>query len=223
MKFNWFNKKENKVLPDYFLEYEDSFLNAPKLAINETRFVVFDTETTGFNRMRDRVLSIGAVSLIDNTLNVNDSFEVYLKQEIFNPETVHIHGILKEGSITKISELEALKSFLKYIGNSILVGHHINFDIMMMNQILVRNQLPEIKNKTLDTEHLYRTSKHTVYQNTLPKERYTLDKLCDELNVSKSDRHTASGDALITAILFLKIIARLDKKNDLTVKDLLNS
>ena len=223
MKFNWFNKKENKVLPDYFLEYEDSFLNAPKLAINETRFVVFDTETTGFNRMRDRVLSIGAVSLIDNTLNVNDSFEVYLKQEIFNPETVHIHGILKEGSITKIAELEALKSFLKYIGNSILVGHHINFDIMMMNQILVRNQLPEIKNKTLDTEHLYRTSKHTVYQNTLPKERYTLDKLCDELNVSKSDRHTASGDALITAILFLKIIARLDKKNDLTVKDLLNS
>ncbi|QXP69406.1 3'-5' exonuclease [Polaribacter sp. R2A056_3_33] len=223
MKFNWFNKKENKVLPDYFLEYEDSFLNAPKLAINETRFVVFDTETTGFNRMRDRVLSIGAVSLIDNTLNVNDSFEVYLKQEIFNPETVHIHGILKEGSITKISELEALKSFLKYIGNSILVGHHINFDIMMMNQILVRNQLPEIKNKTLDTEHLYRTSKHTVYQNTLPKERYTLDKLCDELNVSKSDRHTASGDALITAILFLKIIARLDKNNDLTVKDLLNS
>ena len=223
MKFNWFNKKENKVLPDYFLEYEDSFLNAPKLAINETRFVVFDTETTGFNRMRDRVLSIGAVSLIDNTLNVNDSFEVYLKQEIFNPETVHIHGILKEGSITKIAELEALKSFLKYIGNSILVGHHINFDIMMMNQILVRNQLPEIKNKTLDTEHLYRTSKHTVYQNTLPKERYTLDKLCDELNVSKSDRHTASGDALITAILFLKIIARLDKNNDLTVKDLLNS
>lgn len=223
MKFNWFNKKENKVLPHYFLEYEDSFLNAPKLAINETRFVVFDTETTGFNRMRDRVLSIGAVSLIDNTLNVNDSFEVYLKQEIFNPETVHIHGILKEGSITKISELEALKSFLKYIGNSILVGHHINFDIMMMNQILVRNQLPEIKNKTLDTEHLYRTSKHTVYQNTLPKERYTLDQLCDELNVSKSDRHTASGDALITAILFLKIIARLDKNNDLTVKDLLNS
>jgi DNA polymerase-3 subunit epsilon len=223
MKFNWFNKKENKVLPDYFLEYEDSFLNAPKLAINETRFVVFDTETTGFNRMRDRVLSIGAVSLIDNTLNVNDSFEVYLKQEIFNPETVHIHGILKEGSITKIAELEALKSFLKYIGNSILVGHHINFDIMMMNQILVRNQLPEIKNKTLDTEHLYRTSKHTVYQNTLPKERYTLDQLCDELNVSKSDRHTASGDALITAILFLKIIARLDKNNDLTVKDLLNS
>ena len=101
MKFNWFNKKENKVLPDYFLEYEDSLLNAPKLAIEETRFVVFDTETTGFNRMRDRVLSIGAVSLIDNTLNVNDSFEVYLKQEIFNPETVHIHGILKEGSIIK--------------------------------------------------------------------------------------------------------------------------
>ncbi|OAD44687.1 3'-5' exonuclease [Polaribacter atrinae] len=223
MKFNWFNKTSKKVLPEFFLEYEESILNTPKLPLNETRFVVFDTETTGFNRMRDRVLSIGAVSLTNNTLNVNDSFEVYLKQEVFNPETVHIHGILKEGNITKITELEALKLFLKYIGNSILVGHHVGFDIIMINQILERNQLPEIKNKTLDTEHLYRTSKHTVYQNTLQKERYTLDKLCDELNVSKSDRHTASGDALITAIVFLKIIARLNKNDNLTVKELLSN
>ena len=220
MNFSWFNKKEQNKLPDYFLEYEESIINTPKLSISETRFVVFDTETTGFNRMKDRVLSIGAVSLINNTLNVNDSFEVYLKQEFFNPETVHIHGLLKEGRITKITELEALKSFLKYIGNAVLVGHHINFDMMMMNQILERNHLPNIQNKTLDTEHLYRKSKHAVYQNTLQKERFILDTLCDELNVSKSDRHTATGDAFITAIVFLKIMARLNKNDNLTLKDL---
>lgn len=222
MTFNWFHKKEKKVYPDYFLEYQESNLNTPKLSLNETRFVVFDTETTGFNRMKDRVLSIGAVSLINNTLNVNDSFEVYLKQAFFNPETVHIHGILKEGRITKIPELEALKGFLKYIDNAILVGHHIDFDIMMINQILERNHLPNIQNQTLDTEHLYRKSKHAVYQNTLQKERFTLDTVCDELNVSKSDRHTATGDAFITAIVFLKIIARLNKNNNLTIKDLLS-
>jgi len=222
MKFNWFNKKEKKVYPEYFLAYQKSNLNTPKLDLHETRFVVFDTETTGFNRMKDRVLSIGAVSLINNTLNVNDSFEVYLKQDFFNPKTVHIHGILKEGRISKISEFEALKGFLKYIDNAILVGHHVDFDIMMINQILERNHLAPILNKTLDTEHLYRKSKHAVYQNTLQKERYTLDKLCDELNVSKSDRHTASGDAFITAIVFLKIIARLNKNNNLTLKELLS-
>jgi len=220
MKFNWFQKKEKDILPSYFLDYEESISNTPKLSINETRFVVFDTETTGFNRMKDRVLSIGAVALINNTLKVNDSFEVYLKQNVFNPETVHIHGILKEGNNTKITELEALQQFLKYINNAVLVGHHIGFDVMMINQILERNHLPELKNRTIDTEHLYRKSKHAVYQNSLPQERYTLDKICDELNVSKSDRHTATGDAFITAIAFLKIISRLNKNNNLKVKDL---
>lgn len=222
MKFNWFNKKEKKTLPAYFLTYEESFLNTTNLPISETRFVVFDTETTGFNKMRDRVLSIGAVALLNNTISVNDSFEVYLKQVVFNPETVHIHGILKEGNITKTPELEALKQFLKYIDNAVLVGHHIGFDIAMINQILERHHLPSLKNKTLDTETLYRNSKHAVYQSSLPQERYTLDRICDELNVSKSDRHTASGDALITAIIFLKILARLNKNDNLTLKDLLS-
>lgn len=221
MKFNWFNKKEKKALPAYFLAYKESILNTEKLPINETRFVVFDTETTGFDKQKDRVLSIGAVALINNTLQVKDSFEVYLKQDVFNPETVHIHGILKEGSNTKITEIEALEQFLKYIGNAVLVGHHIGFDMAMINQILFRNNLPSLDNKTLDTEHLFRKSKHTVYQNTLQQERYTLDTLCDELNVSKSDRHTASGDAFITAIVFLKIMSRLNKKGNLKFRELL--
>ena len=100
MKFNWFHKKEKQDLPPYFLRYQEHFENTPNLPINETRFVVFDTETTGFNKMKDRILSIGAVALLNNTIHVNDGFEVYLKQNVFNPETVHIHGILKEGNVT---------------------------------------------------------------------------------------------------------------------------
>ncbi|MCG1036383.1 3'-5' exonuclease [Polaribacter sargassicola] len=220
MKFNWFQKKVKKALPTFFIEYENNFLEIPKLTIEETKFIVFDTETTGFHKIKDRILSIGAVTLTNNTLNINNSFETYLKQDVFNPETVHIHGILKNGNHTKITELEALKQFLKYIGNSILVGHHVGFDVTMINQILQRHHLPNLKNKTLDTEFLFRKSKHAVYQNTLPKKRYTLDNLCDELNISKSDRHTAIGDAFITAIAFLKIISRLNKNNNLTVRDL---
>tara|TARA_R110001606_G_scaffold23042_2_gene78008 strand:+ start:1817 stop:2479 length:663 start_codon:yes stop_codon:yes gene_type:complete len=219
MKINWFRKKDKKPLPSYFLAYQESFLNAKKLPIKETRFVVYDTETTGFSR-KDRVLSIGAVSLIDNIINVNDAFEVYVKQKLFRAETVPIHGILKGGEIKKITELAALKLFLKYIGNAVLVGHHVNFDVEMINEILRRNKLPLLLNKTIDTDFLYKKSKHTIYQNR--KKHYTLDNLCDELNISKSDRHTATGDAYITAIAFLKILSRLNKKGDLKFRDLLN-
>ncbi|SDS15636.1 DNA polymerase-3 subunit epsilon [Polaribacter sp. KT25b] len=219
MKLNWFQKKEKKPLPGYFLAYQESFLNAKKLPIKETRFVIYDTETTGFLR-KDRVLSIGAVSVIDNTINVNDTFEVYVKQKVFKAETVPIHGILKGGEIEKITELAALKLFLKYIGNAVLVGHHVKFDVEMINEILRRNKLPLLLNKTIDTGYLYKKSKHTIYQNG--KQHYTLDNLCDELNISKSDRHTATGDAYITAIAFLKILSRLNKNGNLKFRDLLN-
>lgn len=219
MKFNWFHKKIEENYPDFWKDYESEVIKTEKLTLQKTRFVVFDTETTGFSKKSDRVLSIGAVSLIGNTINVNDTFEIYIEQEIFKPETVKIHGILKKGDIEKVDELTALKQFLKYIKNAVLIGHHVGFDIGMMNEMLLRHHLPKLKNKYLDTGKLFHKSKHLVYQNDL--KQYTLDELCDELNISKSDRHTASGDAFITAMVFLKTITRLNKKNNLEVKDLL--
>jgi len=219
MKFNWFSKKEKTILPSFYLEYEASFLQKKELPIKETRFIVFDTETTGFSRRNDRVLSIGAISLIDNAINVNDVFEVYVSQKVFRAETVPIHGILKEGSIEKTTELNALKLFLNYIKDAVIVGHHVGFDINMINEILKRNKLPKLQNKTLDTGLLYKKSKHTIYQEK--DKHYSLDNLCDELNISKSDRHTATGDAYITAIAFLKILSRLNKNDNLKLKDLL--
>ncbi|AOW17006.1 DNA polymerase III subunit epsilon [Polaribacter vadi] len=220
MTFNWFQKKVDKNnYPDFWKEYESNFLNTEKLKLDKVRFVVFDTETTGFSKKNDRILSIGAISLTGNIIRVNDSFEIYVEQEIFTPETVKIHGILKKGDIEKFDEIEAIKQFLKYIKNAVLVAHHVGFDVGMMNQMLERHNLPKLKNTALDTGELHKKSKHEVYQNNL--KQYTLDELCDELNISKSDRHTASGDALITAVAFLKILSRLNKKNGLELKDLI--
>src|SRR5690606_40655077 len=67
-------------------------------------FIAFDTETTGFDRKEDRILSLGAVEIINKTIKANNSFEIYIKQDIFKPETVKIHGILKEGDLVKRSE-----------------------------------------------------------------------------------------------------------------------
>jgi DNA polymerase-3 subunit epsilon len=184
------------------------------------RFVVFDTETTGFNRILDRVLSIGAVSVIHNAVNVADSFEVYIKQQIFRPESVPIHGILKQGELEKISENEAMEQFLKYINNAVLIGHHVNFDIEMINQILQRNGLGVLQNITLDTGTLYKKSKHRIYKDQ--EKNYSLDDLIEALNVPNIDRHTATGDALITALVYLKILSRIKQGKSITLKDLLS-
>ena len=173
-------------------------------------------------KKKDRILSIGAVTFVGKSIQVNDSLELYLEQEIFNPETVKIHGLMKKGSLEKVTELEAIKIFLAYVKNTVLIAHHANFDKNMMNEMLSRHGLGKLKNRFIDTGHLFNKSKHIIYQAQL-KEHYTLDDLCQELNVPKVDRHTANGDALITAIVFLKILSRLDKRKNLQWDYLLNS
>ena len=217
MLFNWFKKK--KSYPDFYLEYLKAFKKKPKTTIENTRFVAFDTETTGFDIIKDRVLSIGAVSFTGKTIEVKNNLELYIHQEIFNPETVKIHGLRKAGNEDKVTELEALKAFLNYTKDAVLIAHHANFDKNMMNEMLKRNGLGKLKSKFIDTGVLYRKSKHIIYRDNLPI--YSLDDLCAELNVPKVDRHTASGDALITAIVFLKILPRLDKRKNLKLGYLL--
>lgn len=65
------------------------------IPIEQVKFVVFDTETTGFNFASDRILSIGAVTILGNQIELKNSFEVFLKQEKSSPESILIHGIIK--------------------------------------------------------------------------------------------------------------------------------
>ena len=219
MAFHWFHKKKDNY-PEFWIAYLELFKNKKNDAIQNTRFVAFDTETTGFDKKEDRILSIGAVSLVGKNIQVNNALELYLEQEIFKPETVKIHGLMKKGSEEKVTELEAIKAFLAYLKNDVLIAHHANFDKNMMNEMLLRHGLGKLKNAFIDTGVLYKKSKHIIYQENL--QQFSLDDLCQELNISKEDRHTSFGDALITAIIFLKTIARLDKRKHLNWGYLLN-
>lgn len=213
----FFSKKKQLEFPDFWWAYEEHFKHPLPEPIKDNTFIVFDTETTGFNLTRDRMLCIGALKLKDNNIVVKDSFEVYIEQEHYDVESAEIHGILKKSKRERISELEALKQFLVYIKNHVLVGHHVMFDVNMINAALKRNGLPKLKNENLDTESLYERTLliSTVVQK---KDRYTLDDLAKKFSISRKDRHTALGDAFITAIAFLRTIEKLKPKK---LKDLI--
>ena len=204
-------------LLNFWKKEEDLF--DENITIEKTRFVVLDTETTGFNYTNDRILCIGALVLQNNVISVQDTFEVYIEQDHYDESTAQIHGILKDFIIKRPSELEALEQFLAYLGDAIIIAHHANFDITMINHALERNGLPELKNKSLDTGVLY---KKTLIKSHLfeRKDHYTLDDLADKFDISKKDRHTALGDAYITAIAFLKIVKKLREKKEINLNQL---
>jgi DNA polymerase III subunit epsilon len=201
MAFNWLNKmvKEHPKFWMRYLSYFEENQNKKK------RFVVFDCETTGLDYKSDSILSIGAVAIENNQIIVGDFMEVFLIQDNFKVASVPIHGILKEGKEEKIVEAEGIIRFLEFIKEATLVGHHVDFDIEMINQGLTRLGVGKLKNEFMDTEVMYQKL------NYLSQEQHSsLDELCDIYKIRKSDRHTASGDAFLTAQLFLKLKKKLE-------------
>ncbi len=222
MFFNLFNKNKPTDYPEYWTKYIQGFKNpqAKDTLLSAVRFVVLDTETTGINPRKDKILSIGAVSILNNQISVENSFEYFIENDNNNEASIHIHGILPKGKEKKISEEFAFESFLEYCGNDIIIGHHIGFDMAIMNQLAKRFVNDELRNKTIDTATLSIRLEHRNTYSYLPQD-YSLDALTSRYNVQTNDRHTAAGDAYMTAILFLKLLAQLEKKGVDTIGKLM--
>ena len=221
--FERFKPREGQELPDYWQNYADSFSAgiAADSLLRTVRFVVVDTETTGLNPKTDRLLSVGAIGVQNWQINIADRFEVLLRQtQLPGKSDIEIHGILPVDKAGMLEESHAVESLLTFLGNAVLVGHHLGFDMEMLNRALGRMNLPNLKNRVIDTHRLaIRVDPPSggIAQPGL----YTLDSLCAKYHIPAADRHTAAGDAFLTAILFLKLAARLEKRGVNTLAQLL--
>ena len=174
-------------------------------AIDNVRFVVLDTETTGLNPHTDRIITIGAVAVQNGDIVLNDSFEALLKMTQ-NSSSVTVHGVTRDESRTGMDEPEALERFLEYLKDGVIVGHHIGHDIATFDEAYDRHWGFRLFNRALDTMNLaLHFDKAGAFSGRPPIKRFTLDALCDAFGVIPHDRHTASGDAFITAQVFLRL------------------
>jgi len=174
--------------------------------IDRVRFVVLDSETTGLNPRTDRIITIGAVAVEDGEIVLNDSFDALL-QIARNTSAVTVHGITRDETRGALDEREALARFLDYLGDGVIVGHHIGHDITALNVAYERHWDFELLNRSLDTMdltlHLERSG---AFAGRDRIREFTLDSLCDMFGVIPHDRHTAGGDAFITAQVFLRLL-----------------
>ena len=215
--------KDQKLLPDtpYWQAYEDSFKEQPQrnTPIRELRFVVLDTETTGLDVQKDNILSIGAVAVRDQKIWINDRFEAFLPQiptqQTKGLEAVPVHGILGKHANQKQTTTEILIDFLAYLGGSIFVAQHAAFDYGILQSAYQHHLQGYLLNKSLDTAHLAHRlddPSRSSYLNSTKAKQYGLDQLCKRYNIPIEGRHTASGDALLTAILLVKLLSRLEDR-----------
>jgi DNA polymerase-3 subunit epsilon len=193
-------KNINKEYPDFWKEY------LTKLETKPNRFVVLSTETSGLNPNKDVILSLGAFSVIDDGIVIKDSFEAVLLQYKFLQDNGLSNEFIIESKMIKMQEPDAIEAFVNFIGNAILVGHHINFDIEMLNAALERLDCGRLKNEALDIDMMYRKLKD------INDKQFSLDDLSEIYKIPKSDRNSSSEDAYKIALLFLKLKSRLGIK-----------
>lgn len=220
------SKCSNHLLPDFVCQYYQAAFQSDFKNKNyaDLRFVVLDTETTGLNTSKDFVLSIGAITIEQKRIQVKDSFEVVLQNscQSLDADTVKIHGLTMSDIKNGANIQDVVQDFLAYLKADIIVAHHAAFDVTMLNKTVSKaiQQPFELINPVLDTAHLARRldSFENPYEMNLS---YRLDDLCRRFDIGMHDRHTAWGDALITAKLFLILTRKLEARGNKTLKDLM--
>ncbi|PBJ15749.1 3'-5' exonuclease [Flavobacterium sp. ACN6] len=193
-------KNINKDYPEFWKDYLTKFETKPN------KFVVLSTETSGLNPDKDVILSLGAFSVIDDSIVIKESFETVLLQYKYLQDNGLSNEFIIESKMMKMPEPDALEALVNFIGNSVLVGHHINFDVEMLNAALERLDCGRLKNEALDVDVMYRKL------TDINDKQFSLDDLCEIYKIPKSDRNSSSEDAYRIGLLFLKLKSRLGIK-----------
>lgn len=182
----------------------------PEYILDSSRFVVFDTETTGYYyNKRDEIISIGAV-VIENGLVTESCFSQFVNPNRLIPAiATEITGITNEMVANCPDILTVLDQFLEFKGLSPLIAHTASFDLNFINVKLRRYCGHRLNTPTIDT--------FLLAQLLFPKEENlrSLDSLALYYDIEPIGRHTALGDALITAQIYTKM---LDSLSDLGIK-----
>ncbi len=191
--------------------------------LDQLDFTVLDTETSGLDPARDSILSFGAVKISEQKIQIPTAVEWYPVAKNPGGKTAPIHGLVAIPD--QISMEEFLRRLLSYLGNSILVGHHIGFDLEILTNQFRPFGIGKLPNPVIDTLSLAVRLEHgpQADRSRINLETYSLDALCARYGIETEDRHTAAGDAFLTAQLFLKLLKKCRQKGIHHFRDLVKN
>jgi len=174
--------------------------NRPLAALNYT---VFDTETTGLEPSAgDEIVSVGAVRIVNGRLLEQEVFEQLVDpRRSMSAEAGRITGIENAMLTNQPTIDKVLPAFRAFCEDTVLVAHNAAFDMRFLHMkegaTGVRFTQP-----VLDTLLL-----SAVLHPELPS--HGLEAIAERMGVNPIGRHTAVGDAIVTAEVFLRMIPLL--------------
>ena len=181
--------------------------------LSELSYTVFDTETTGLNPSQgDEIIQIGATRILNGKLLRAESFEQLVDPERpLAPESAKIHGITSEMLRGQPTIDRVLPAFHAFSADTVLIAHNAAFDMRFL-QLKEEQTGLRFDHPVIDTLLL----SAVVHPN---QESHRLEAIAERLGLTIVGRHTALGDAIVTAEVFLKLIPLLAEKGVRTLRD----
>ena len=186
----------------YYIETRKLF---NRVSLEETNFSILDTETTGLHVEKgDQIISVASLRVSNLKIGEEKILNELVNPQMKIPEaSIKIHNITDDQVKSKPTLFEINEKILKFIKKSILVGHNINFDINFLKENSKGSPLANRMNviKAIDT--IYLTA--SLFPNL---KNYDLNNICNKLDIKTDDqtRHSALGDCIITARLFIYLL-----------------
>jgi DNA polymerase-3 subunit epsilon len=174
--------------------------------LSDLSYTVFDTETTGLDPSQgDEIIQIGAVRIVNGRLLRHEGFEQLVDPQRDIPAaSIPIHGIHPEMVRGKPTIAQVLPAFHDFAADTVLVAHNAAFDMRFL-------QLKEhISGVCFDQPVL-----DTLLLSALvhpSQESHRLEAIAERFDVAITGRHTAMGDATVTAEVFLRLLPLLAEK-----------
>lgn len=183
-------------------DLDDTVQNSKGQSLQDS-FVVFDLETTGFSKTRNRIIEIGAVKVVQG--EITERFSSFVNPQVpIPPRITELTGI-QDSMVEEAPLIETvLPEFLTFCKGSILVAHNAGFDYGFICQ-KGKEQGLETEFTVVDTVGIAR-----VLFPHLAK--YKLDNVAKVLKISLINHHRAVEDAEATAEIFEKMIPLLERQ-----------
>ena len=191
-----------------FLSFKNFSFSEPFANLISTwdngRVVVLDTETTGTDTLRDEIIQIYAIEVVNG--KPGQEFHCYVRNTIPVGASSEVHELtdefLQENGMEPTEALQQLKDF---VNNAVTVGHNVNFDLSMIVENARRNDITFSFSEFYDTLDLSRR--------LVEAENYKLTTLATELGLTIAT-HDARDDVLATVDLLGVLVDKLKEKQE---------